>query len=64
MQAVKDAKLEKGIQRCCLVMGCFVHSQDYMPLLLAQLDAAAAPAAEAAIVAVLTALIQGAGKRS
>lgn len=61
-QAMRDTELEKAVQRCCMLMGCFVPSQAYMPLLLTQLHTAADTAAEGAVVATLTALTQGAGK--
>ena len=62
MQAMKDAELEKSIHKCCMLIGCLVPCQDYMPLLLGQLDAAADPISEGASIGVLTALIQGAGR--
>lgn len=59
---MKDAELEKRVVMCCTIIGCFVPNQDYMPTVLAQLDMAADSASEAASLAVLTALTQGAGK--
>ena len=62
VQAMKDAEVEKGVLRCCTLIGCFVPPHEYMPLVLAQLDAATDTAAEGASIAVLTALTQGAGR--
>lgn len=61
-QAMRDTELEKAVQRCCMLIGCFVPLQEYLPLLLTQLHTAADTAAEGAVIAALTALAQGAGK--
>ncbi|KAA6425568.1 MAG: hypothetical protein FRX49_04465 [Trebouxia sp. A1-2] len=49
-QAKRDSELGVGVQQCCTLIGCFVPSQDYMPLLMVQLESAADPAAEAACI--------------
>lgn len=58
---MRDAELEKAVQRCCTIIGCFVPPQDYMPLVLAQLQPAADSATEGAVIAALTAVTRGAG---
>lgn len=61
---MKDAELEKAGQQCCTLIGCFVPPEEYLPLVLAQLDAASDPASEGASIAVLAALTLGAGMPS
>ncbi|KAL0032856.1 hypothetical protein WJX77_002978 [Trebouxia sp. C0004] len=51
-QAMRDSELGVSVQQCCTLIGCFVPSQDYVPLLMVQLESAADPAAEAACLAV------------
>ncbi|KAL0039469.1 hypothetical protein WJX79_009522 [Trebouxia sp. C0005] len=60
-QAKRDSELGVGVQQCCTLIGCFVPSQDYMPLLMVQLESAADPAAEAACLAVWASFTAGAG---
>lgn len=59
---MRESDLTKGVQQCCTLIGCFVASQDYMPLLMAQLKAAADPAAEGGCLAVWASFTQGAGE--
>lgn len=59
---MKDAALEKADQQCCTLIGCFVPPEEYLPLVVAQLKAAADTATEAAHIAVLIALTLGAGR--
>lgn len=59
---MRDAELEKASQQCCMLIGCFVPPEDYLPLVLAQLHAASDTGAEGAGIAVLTALTRGGGR--
>lgn len=61
---MKDAELEKAGQQCCTLIGCFVPPEEYLPLVLAQLDAATDTATEGANIAMVTALTLGAGRPS
>ena len=62
MQARRHPDLARHVEECCTLVGCFVPCQDYIPLVTAQLEAAADPAAEGASLAVLASLTRGAGK--
>lgn len=59
---MRDSDLSTCVQQCCFLIGCFVASQDYMPLLMAQLETAADPAAEGGCLAVWASVTQGAGE--
>lgn len=61
LQAMRDSALGVSVQKCCTLIGCFVPSQDYTPLLMVQLESAADPAAEGACLAVWAAFTVGAG---
>lgn len=61
LQAMRDSELGVSVQECCTLIGCFVPSQDYMPLLMVQLESAADPAAEGACLAVWASFTIGAG---
>ena len=63
-QAMKDAALEKASQQCYTLIGCFVPLKEYLPLVLAQADAATDTVTEGAHIAVLSALTRGAGRPS
>ena len=58
---MRDSNLGVSVQQCCTLIGCFVSSQDYMPLLMVQLESAADPAAEGACLAVWASFTLGAG---
>ena len=58
---MRDSELGVSVQECCTLIGCFVPSQDYMPLLMVQLESAADPAAEGACLAVWASFTVGAG---
>ena len=62
LQAMRDSDLSTCVQQCCTLIGCFVASRDYMPLLMAQLETAADPAAEGGCLAVWASFMQGAGE--
>ena len=58
---MRDTTLVAVVTDCSTLIGCFVPSEETMPLLLSQLESAAEPSAAAAVLHVMAAITAGAG---